>query len=94
MTFVLLVLLLIGGAIFAIVFFKDYRAAKKRGELETKGSASAIGLTGFWVCFFDTLGLGGFAPLTAAFNNFIGSRTELFQERLIRRCASRSLQKR
>jgi len=70
MTFVLLMLLLIGGAIFAIVFFKDYRAAKKRGELETKGSASAIGLTGFWVCFFDTLGLGGFAPLTAAFKQF------------------------
>lgn len=70
MTFILLALLFVGTAIFATVFFKDYRAAKKRGALETKGNTSAIGLTGFLVCFFDTLSLGGFAPLTAAFKQF------------------------
>ncbi len=67
---ILLTLLIVGAAIFGVVFFKDYRAAKKKGELEVKGSAITISLTGFFVCFFDTLGLGGFAPLTAIFKQF------------------------
>ena len=70
MTGILLTLLLVGGMVFAFIFFKDYKAAKEKGELETNGSLFAIGLTGFLVCFFDTLGLGGFAPLTAVFKQF------------------------
>ena len=67
---ILLALLAVSAVIFGIVFFKDYRAAKIKGEIEVKGSAIAISLTGFFVCFFDTLGLGGFAPMTAIFKQF------------------------
>ena len=67
---ILLTLLIVGAAIFGVVFFKDYRAAKTKGELEVKGSAITISLTGFFVCFFDTLSLGGFAPMTAIFKHF------------------------
>ncbi len=67
---ILLTLLIVGAAIFGVVFFKDYRAAKTKGEIEVKGSTITISLTGFFVCFFDTLGLGGFAPLTAIFKQF------------------------
>ena len=67
---ILLALLVVGAIMFGIVFLKDYRKAKIKGEIEVKGSAIAISLTGFFVCFFDTLGLGGFAPLTAIFRQF------------------------
>ena len=67
---ILLALLAVGAVIFGVFFFKDYRAAKTKGEIEVKGSAIAISLTGFFVCFFDALGLGGFAPMTAIFKQF------------------------
>lgn len=78
MTLILLVLLIIGAVIFGMIFFRDYRSTKKRGELETKGSVTSLGLIGFIVCFFDTLGLGGFAVLTALFKQF-----KLVKDRII-----------
>ena len=75
---ILLALLIVGAAIFGVFFFKDYRAAKTKGKLEVEGSALAISLTGFFVCFFDTLSLGGFAPMTAIFKQF-----KLVKDRII-----------
>lgn len=54
---------------FAIVFFKDYANAKKQGILE-KSNFGALGAIGFIVNFFDTLGIGSFAPTTALLKNF------------------------
>lgn len=51
------------------VFFKDYRAVKKNNKLE-KTNKVALGFIGFIICFFDTLGIGGFAPMTAIFKQF------------------------
>ncbi|MGL6063677.1 MAG: sulfite exporter TauE/SafE family protein [Fusobacteriaceae bacterium] len=67
---VLLVLLVIGGGLFLVVFSKDYLSVKSKGELEKEGSLGAFSLTGFFVNFFDTLGIGGFAPMTAIFKQF------------------------
>ncbi len=41
---ILLTLLIVGAAIFGVVFFKDYRAAKTKGEIEVKGSTITISL--------------------------------------------------
>ena len=54
---------------FAIVFFKDYMLASKEGRLE-KPSFLATGAVGFATNFFDTLGIGSFAPLTALLKQF------------------------
>lgn len=67
---VLLALLVIAGAIFAYFFFTDYKKAQAAGQLEKEGSVMAFSLTGFWVNFFDTLGIGGFAPMTAILKQF------------------------
>lgn len=67
---ILLALLIVGASIFGLVFFKDYRAVKIKGELEVEGSPITISLMGFFICFFDTLGIGGFAPMTATFKHF------------------------
>ena len=47
---------------FAFVFIKDYRSNKD--NLENKSLGKAIGI-GFLTDFFDTLGIGSFAPTTA-----------------------------
>jgi len=54
---------------FAIVFFKDYTKAQKEGKLESS-SFLALGAVGFITNFFDTLGIGSFAPTTALLKNF------------------------
>ncbi|MGL4687796.1 MAG: sulfite exporter TauE/SafE family protein [Fusobacteriaceae bacterium] len=66
----LLILLLILGGIFLAVFYKDYIKAKSKGELEKEGSVISFSLIGFFINFFDTLGIGGFAPMTAIFKQF------------------------
>jgi uncharacterized membrane protein YfcA len=73
---ILLILLFTGAALFAIVFFRDFRATQ--GKLEEKGSIATFSFTGFFVCFFDALGLGGFAPMTAIFKHF-----KLVRDRII-----------
>jgi uncharacterized membrane protein YfcA len=54
---------------FAIVFFKDYAEATKEGKLE-ESNFLALGVVGFITNFFDTLGIGSFAPLTALLKFF------------------------
>ena len=54
---------------FAIVFFKDYMVASKENRLE-KPSILALGAVGFATNFFDALGIGSFAPLTALLKQF------------------------
>ena len=54
---------------FIAVFAKDYKVAKDNGNIE-EGSVGAHGAIGFGVNFFDTLGIGGFAPMTALFKQF------------------------
>jgi uncharacterized membrane protein YfcA len=54
---------------FAFVFFKDYAKAQKEGKLESTSFLS-LGAVGFVTNFFDTLGIGSFAPTTALLKNF------------------------
>lgn len=54
---------------FSVVFFKDYLKAQKEGRLESS-SFLALGAVGFLTNFFDTLGIGSFAPTTALLKNF------------------------
>ncbi|MGH4126190.1 MAG: sulfite exporter TauE/SafE family protein [Clostridium sp.] len=54
---------------FAIIFIKDYMLASKEGRLE-KPSFLATGFVGFFTNFFDTLGIGSFAPTTALLKQF------------------------
>ncbi len=68
--FILLSLLVLAALAFAVMFFKDYSKAKAEGVLEKDGSLMAFSITGLTVNFFDTLGIGGFAPMTAVFKNF------------------------
>ena len=49
---------------FAVVFIKDALKAKSENRLG-EGSFALAGVSGFVVNFFDTLGIGAFAPLTA-----------------------------
>lgn len=62
-------LLLLLVAYFAFLFFVDYVKAAKEGRLE-KTSFLSLGLVGFVTNFFDTLGIGSFAPTTALLKNF------------------------
>lgn len=66
---IVLGLLVILTAFFAVAFFKDYFKAAKEGNLE-KTSFWALGAVGFVTNFFDTLGIGSFAPTTALLKNF------------------------
>lgn len=54
---------------FAVLFFKDYAKTQKEGKLES-GNFLTLGLVGFVTNFFDTLGIGSFAPTTALLKNF------------------------
>jgi len=67
---ILLGILGVMTAWFLVVFVKDYMAAKSAGNLGEEGSTVAHGAVGFGVNFFDTLGIGGFAPMTALFKQF------------------------
>lgn len=62
---------------FAVVFLKDYVKTVKENRLE-KGNFFVFGLIGLVVNFFDTLGLGSFAPSTAIFKF-----TKLVDDRII-----------
>ena len=50
-------------------FIKDYKQVKVSGELD-EVSVPKVGAVGFITNFFDTLGIGSFAP-TVAFNKFL-----------------------
>lgn len=54
---------------FSFVFFTDYAKAAKEGKLENTKFLS-LGIVGFITNFFDTLGIGSFAPTTALLKNF------------------------
>ena len=66
---ILLGILFCMGLWYLVVFFKDYKEAKINNKLE-KGNKAALSGIGFFICFFDTLGIGGFAPMTAIFKQF------------------------
>ncbi|NDI78821.1 MULTISPECIES: sulfite exporter TauE/SafE family protein [Psychrilyobacter] len=57
------------GLWYLMVFFKDYKEAKINNRLEKENKVALSGI-GFIICFFDTLGIGGFAPMTAIFKQF------------------------
>ena len=56
--------------VFAVIFFQDYMKTKKEGRIEEGGNWVAYGIIGFIANFFDTLGIGSFAPTTAAYKFF------------------------
>lgn len=56
-------------AFYYYVFIKDYKQVKAAGELD-EVSVSKVGVVGAITNFFDTLGIGSFAP-TVAFNKFL-----------------------
>ena len=66
---VVLGVMLLLTAYFAVIFFMDYFRASKEGKLE-KANFFALGVVGFVTNFFDTLGIGSFAPTTALLKNF------------------------
>jgi len=66
---ILLGVLSLMGIGYLIVFFKDYKKNKENTEGE-KENRVALSFTGFIICFFDTLGIGGFAPMTAIYKQF------------------------
>lgn len=53
--------------VFAFTFFKDYMKTKKEGRLEKGGNWLVYGIVGLIANFFDTLGIGSFAPTTAVY---------------------------
>lgn len=57
-------LLAVFGLMFATVFAKDYVKAQKEGNIEEQSVVKA-GFVGFVTDFFDTLGIGSFAPTVA-----------------------------
>ncbi|WP_419725410.1 sulfite exporter TauE/SafE family protein [Terrisporobacter petrolearius] len=56
-------------AFYYYVFIKDYKKVKLSGELDDV-SVGKVSVVGFITNFFDTLGIGSFAP-TVAFNKFL-----------------------
>lgn len=56
-------------AFYYYVFIKDYKQVKVSGELD-EVSVAKVSVVGFITNFFDTLGIGSFAP-TVAFNKFL-----------------------
>lgn len=57
-------------AFYLVALLKDYSEKSKAGELEQDTSYAKSGLIGAFVNFFDTLGIGSFAPATALFRAF------------------------
>ncbi|MCR1933914.1 TSUP family transporter [Clostridium tepidum] len=66
---VVLGLLIILTIFFVVAFLQDYIKATKEGNIE-KTNFFALGAVGFITNFFDTLGIGSFAPTTALLKNF------------------------
>lgn len=64
-----LVILGLLTAFFGIIFIKDVIKAKNENKLEN-GNFMGLGAVGFIVNFFDTLGIGSFAPATALMRQF------------------------
>lgn len=62
-------LLLVMTAFFAVVFVMDYMKTSKEGKLENS-NFFALGAVGALTNFFDTLGIGSFATTTALFKFF------------------------
>ncbi len=75
---ILLLLLVISGGIFLIVFFKDFNKLRNNNQKIAKESSISFIFIGFFVSFFDTLGIGAFAPMTALFKQF-----KLVKDRII-----------
>lgn len=73
----LLSLLAVMAIGFIVVFLKDYKEAQNRDEIE-EGSVPAYSAIGLIVNFGDTLGIGGFAPMTSIFKQF-----KLVKDRII-----------
>jgi uncharacterized membrane protein YfcA len=63
------ILLILAIFVFAATFLADYLKAARARKLE-KVKLGIVGPLGFVVNFFDTLGIGSFAPTTAAIKNF------------------------
>ncbi len=57
-------------AFYVVVLVKDFMATKAAGALEPGTSYATSGIIGTVVNFFDTLGIGSFAPSTALFRAF------------------------
>ncbi len=66
---ILLGILLLMGLWYLGIFIKDYKEFKKSDKVE-KENKVVLSSIGFVLCFFDTLGIGGFAPMTAIFKQF------------------------
>ncbi|WP_027632699.1 sulfite exporter TauE/SafE family protein [Clostridium hydrogeniformans] len=62
--------------VFAVFYIKDVISAGKEGNLG-EGNFVIAGVSGFVVNFFDTLGIGAFAPLTALLKGFKLTRDKL-----------------
>lgn len=76
LTKIVLMILGILVAIFAVFFIKDFIKSSREGTLG-EGSFITAGVSGFVVNFFDTLGIGAFAPLTALLKGFKITRDKL-----------------
>ncbi|GAA0690349.1 MULTISPECIES: sulfite exporter TauE/SafE family protein [Clostridium] len=76
LTKIVLMILGILVAIFAVFFIKDFIKSSREGTLG-EGSFVTAGVSGFVVNFFDTLGIGAFAPLTALLKGFKITRDKL-----------------
>ena len=74
---VISITLIIMVLFFSVVFIKDYIKTVKEGRLE-KGNFFVLGIIGLIVNFFDTLGIGSYAPTTAIFKF-----TKLCEDRVI-----------
>ncbi len=64
------IILILGTLYFAFVLFKDFFKKRKEDKLEKEGSAVAIVGLSLFTQFFDTLGIGSFAPMTSGFRIF------------------------
>ena len=62
---IILILLGICTFVFSIIFIYDL--LKKKNKYESNTSYSKTGLIGLVTVFFDTLGIGSFAPTTSLF---------------------------
>ncbi len=68
-TKLLLSVLLVLTSYFLFFFLKDYFKSLKKGNLEDN-NFFIVGIIGLVVNFFDTLGIGSFAPLTSMLKFF------------------------
>lgn len=59
--------LILSALIFLFFLVKDYAQAKKENKLEKDASVGKISAVSFLTQFFDTLGIGSFAPMTSSF---------------------------